>query len=674
MDAGKTDLRPEATNPRHFIEDMRMDHVLFEMNGVPVHISAYMPWWNLPGEEKDRDDVFRFVTFGYFCGGGRHDQFHKGWDEVEAKVERGLKPNVAFNVGSLVERDSTVLAYPSLEPHVTPLGEFSRYAFTVDYTFNTPVKKAPDRKYAALLVASGLPLKNKFLARHVKPLAWVCPNVNAKDEDNLNPAYRNDHTLTYDELPQLFVECGCGLALSRVEGSNRAVFEYVLSGLPVVAIPEMGGRSSFLDNWNSIIVDIDFDDLKGNGNADAVRRAVDSLIERDPDPGEIRRRCLRRVKWIAYAMFRHLNRHFGWDFSMDAYMDAMRERRPGIVAKMEAVGDPLPLYDKSYSNVMRMPPDKGPRAFPVKIPEKNLPSHAMVSLTTGKWAPASVIRKMTERKIIRPRYERIAPAGAYMRVLGMKRSGNHAVINWLAGHYPEGVCFQNNATSTGPFPRDFRDPGKLPVYKECGIPVRRLSQPKGLLLSSYEDMPPDDIFPPRPGRYYAEHNYAFTYKHILILRDPFNAFASRYRREKQESKGYWFDYCVASGKSKKGCDLAALWKEHAKRFLDGPLYEVHVNYNEWCVSSEYRRLLEDQLEVGQSDAGFRSIPIIGGGSSFEPQGTQKINDPTVLFTRWRVYEDDPDFRRMFEDEELWYLSTQIFGHIPGTETFKTRLL
>jgi glycosyltransferase involved in cell wall biosynthesis len=54
------------------------------------------------------------------------------------------------------------------------------------------------------------------------------------------------------EVATLLSVSRCGLILSEVEGQNRATSEYLLSGLPVVTTPNIGGRDRLLNPTNSV--------------------------------------------------------------------------------------------------------------------------------------------------------------------------------------------------------------------------------------------------------------------------------------------------------------------------------------------------------------------------------------------------------------------------------------
>src|SRR4051812_45182470 len=79
-----------------------------------------------------------------------------------------------------------------------------------------------------------------------------------------------------------------------------------------------------------------------------------------------------------------------------------------------------------------------------------------------------------------------------LQVFGLRRSGNHAVIAWLAQQYERPIVFLNNI-------RPFRDPfthflmgrvpNAIPIGKMDADETERLrAERKNLLLLSYEDI------------------------------------------------------------------------------------------------------------------------------------------------------------------------------------------
>ncbi len=93
----------------------------------------------------------------------------------------------------------------------------------------------------------------------------------------------NIYTLSRAEVGAILHQSKCGLILSEKEGANFASAEYLLSGIPVVSTPSVGGRDEFFDPRHVKIVE---------PNAEAVERAVAEWVLNPPPSAEIRESVL----------------------------------------------------------------------------------------------------------------------------------------------------------------------------------------------------------------------------------------------------------------------------------------------------------------------------------------------------------------------------------------------
>src|SRR5262245_51090427 len=136
-----------------------------------------------------------------------------------------------------------------------------------------------------------------------------------------------------------------------------------------------------------------------------------------------------------------------------------------------------------------------------------------------------------------------------MRVYGLMRSGNHAIIQWIQQQYSGCItCFLNNVKHGDHDPYLNHDDLILTGVNESIDldPLRKL--PKHLLVYSYEDvknLQANNIdfvssvfhkdFEENREHYLGTSNHQFD---ILIIRDPFNCLASRIKLLK-ERKPFW---------------------------------------------------------------------------------------------------------------------------------------
>ncbi len=257
-------------------------------------------------------------------------------------------------------------------------------------------------------------------------------------------------------------------------------------------------------------------------------------------------------------------------------------------------------------------------------------------------------------------------------IVGMRRSGNHAVLNWIRAQQPGEVCLLNNVAA-GANPYRYKSDNLLRYHPEHHRQAELYRQQgngelikRDCLIYSYEDWSLEQIATPRFERdrdlYLGKSAKQFD---LLVLRDPFNLFASRLKRN------------FVATKSKK-LPMVELWLEYAKEFVGESRYlkrhRVCVNYNRWFADIDYRRELADQLEIPFSDADLETVSAFGGGSSFEGTGDGVGEQARALdvTNRWRKFADDPAFQQLFESEAVWHYATQIFGEILGTDSLRAR--
>lgn len=246
------------------------------------------------------------------------------------------------------------------------------------------------------------------------------------------------------------------------------------------------------------------------------------------------------------------------------------------------------------------------------------------------------------------------------RVVGMSRSGNHAIINWLLAQTGGRTCFLNCVEpKNNPFcwPR-ITGSGLAYAVNYAGFDLERERggelSPKDHLIYSHEDCFLGSL---RDGPWEAFHDEwvgaSAARRDILILRDPFNLFASRRKQ--------------GIGVSPRRA--MQIWKQHAREFLGErrvlPRRPVPVSYNHWVRSRDYRRRLAETLGLRFTDARFDEVADTAGGSSFDGLRYRRRASQMKVFDRWRAFADEDDYRRLFDDEAV-RLAEAIFGPHPAT--------
>ncbi len=233
------------------------------------------------------------------------------------------------------------------------------------------------------------------------------------------------------------------------------------------------------------------------------------------------------------------------------------------------------------------------------------------------------------------------------RLYGMKRSGNHAIVNWLFNSINGTTLLCNDI-------RRNQNP-KLAYFNQL-----KISNGIGGLICSYENQLSSYFDLNYSEEYFGPYSH---YKNVFLLRDPFNLFASRF---------VWNDKEGVKFKGDLDYRLRVVdhWKENAKTFLEwqktNSEENIPINYNNWCVSLDYRNRLIQKLGLSVLNANTDKVPAFGGGSSFDGMKENAINKQKYS-KRFEPLIDDVDFRSIFLDEEIVLLSEEIFGKIENSE-------
>ena len=193
-----------------------------------------------------------------------------------------------------------------------------------------------------------------------------------------------------------------------------------------------------------------------------------------------------------------------------------------------------------------------------------------------------------------------------IRVVGMRRSGNHGIINWIKSQHTGKVHFLNNTLKTNPYRyiyENLRD--EIPQHQHAKGFYRQEARDnfvkKDCLIYSYEDyvvkdVTDDWIFNIKHDLYFGKSSTRYD---VVIIRDPFNLLASRLKKhqknlEKPNHQEKYLsysrvNYLLAKNSHKTIVDL---WIDYAKEYLGETNYLKHnkvcINYNQWFADIEYR--------------------------------------------------------------------------------------
>ncbi|MEO0349324.1 MAG: hypothetical protein AAF282_04655 [Cyanobacteria bacterium P01_A01_bin.15] len=245
-----------------------------------------------------------------------------------------------------------------------------------------------------------------------------------------------------------------------------------------------------------------------------------------------------------------------------------------------------------------------------------------------------------------------------IRFIGLRRSGNHAILHWMRSQETGAKFLNNVSVETSPFRlyhlhfphKGFRDEawGKF--------------EPKTCFIYSYEDHSlgaiANSVNEKKHNLYIGKTKARYD---VLVIRDPFNLLASRLR------KGY-LDVKT------EGMSLIEMWIQHAKEYLGETTYLTHkkvvINYNLWFLDSHYRQTIATALDINFSDSGMDYVSSYGGGSSFDEQGLSGNARTMNVTSRWQLFSKDERFLSLIRNKELLHYSDKVFGVISGTELIR----
>ncbi|MEM8810582.1 MAG: hypothetical protein AAGF01_31615 [Cyanobacteria bacterium P01_G01_bin.38] len=279
-------------------------------------------------------------------------------------------------------------------------------------------------------------------------------------------------------------------------------------------------------------------------------------------------------------------------------------------------------------------------------------------------------------------------------VHGMKRSGNHAIINWLKAH--DRFIFCNNVIPIAPvlngkivipppeeftlwfqwqlitnkhnisqitnghklFPFFLKKIAlqrylpfflkKIALQRYSPFFLKKINLQKYSMISSLEDhdlklktflKPPCEV------------------SNVLIMRDPYNMFSSRIRRASR------IESPVYPKKSGSRMDeVIQLWKSHAREYLGLTNYlenKVCIHFDSWFSNRDYRKNISRKLNFEFTDNGFSEVSRAGGGSSFDGTEFNGNNKMMNVLNRHSHLKDSERqlLENIFADAEL-----QEFAH------------
>jgi hypothetical protein len=202
-------------------------------------------------------------------------------------------------------------------------------------------------------------------------------------------------------------------------------------------------------------------------------------------------------------------------------------------------------------------------------------------------------------------------------VWGLRRSGNHTIIEWIASHFKK-TYHQNDIIQHKPWVTNFYGNGK---QIDC-------------LIDSFEDFEPSEI----------------NENTIILLRDWYNLSASRLN----SGRG-WETSCRQIDRHAYNRKCAEVYLKYCKLWEKYP--DNFILYNKWVEDKNYAREIEKRygwVNVSRHD----KLPTsgIGNGSSFSDKTNSGFNDRYL-----NIIEKYPeDWKQICSNEEINEYSKKIF--------------
>lgn len=239
-----------------------------------------------------------------------------------------------------------------------------------------------------------------------------------------------------------------------------------------------------------------------------------------------------------------------------------------------------------------------------------------------------------------------------IRIIGMRRSGNHAIINWLASNFNNGNpvdTFYNKSMGLRlpVFTNNERDIFFINGCKEdpyWDTPELKKSQSFKLMIHSYED---------RDFSYILHYSYnklsnsEDNILNIIIMRDPLNLFASR---QQHPESNRWLIV------DEDHINLWVKYAEEALNITNNIQNKLVILYNKWLTDKNYRDSIAKIIGTPNFD-NTEQVSICGDGSSFIGLQLDKVEN---YLQRYKMVEFPDHILNLLNSDKVTMLSDQLF--------------
>ncbi|MFG2328454.1 hypothetical protein ACGFMM_02395 [Streptomyces sp. NPDC048604] len=231
-------------------------------------------------------------------------------------------------------------------------------------------------------------------------------------------------------------------------------------------------------------------------------------------------------------------------------------------------------------------------------------------------------------------------------IFGLRRGANHAISEWVRGHFDESEVRYLNSAEISLFETD----GRLLTVDRDTYTRMAIEPHERTLIVGYENLDPS-TFP-------LHHNAQVAHRSdvVVVLRDFPNTAAS-IARQAQSDPAWAYRYRIR--------DLLDLWKRYAGYLEARSFGFTYVTFNAWFNDTAERRRISEALGLEHSDRGLNTVSSFGQGSSFDGLHHDGRAQDMAVLNRWKTMLDDRLFQFMLlADEETLEINQRLFGDFP----------
>ena len=201
-------------------------------------------------------------------------------------------------------------------------------------------------------------------------------------------------------------------------------------------------------------------------------------------------------------------------------------------------------------------------------------------------------------------------------IFHLKRSGGHAIINWLNKLSESYLHFNDCKIENGNILTDkCNHNGEIFTFRKSDIHILEFKT----LIYSFED------------KFIQKIDDREDFKYITILRDPYNCLASRHKNAININRG---------NKAKFPNDVYLQYASSEDAYL--------INYNKWFLDQKYRIKIANDLGFTDYDGRCFDDVYWFGVSSFDGYNFDGKASKMDVLSRWEEFKDN---------SELWKLIT-----------------